>query len=315
MSKRERGEAEGLLATPTGELRRSEAFSSGPESAPSSIRPQSRTTSLTPATRRLSRLVPAGTVALTSQASTRYTAVDPAGVTPATVTWSAGVEGALPETALATPDLLRRELYMAAAIREPVRYPRQKNIQGRYFFRSSGQHVWHESQLESSVMRWLDMRSDIIAVTSQPFLIDFPDGTSHTPDLLALHADHRQVLYDVKPKKFIPDYLEQFGRTRALCEHIGFGYEVHHELPRQVDINLHWVSGFKHPGYHPGDEAERRLHDALGLPLTVRAAASALCPRDLPRGRAGLLHLAWVGAVTLDLSRTISDRTLIERNH
>jgi hypothetical protein len=233
---------------------------------------------------------------------------------PAEVTWLTGVDGASHRAELASPLLLDRDLFLSAPIRTPHRYPRQKNIQGLYYFSSTGHHVWHESQLESMVMRWLDMRSDVVAISAQPMLIRFADGTAHTPDLLTMHADHRQVVYDVKPRKFAPKFEQQFAKTRAFCDHVGFGYEVHHELPRQVEVNLSWLSGFKHPGYHPGQEAAQRLHDALDAPLRLRAAATALGQSSRAHGRSALFHLVWTGAVTFDLTLAISDRTLIERN-
>jgi hypothetical protein len=233
---------------------------------------------------------------------------------PAEVTWSTGVDGAAHRAELASPLLLDRDLFLSAPIRTPSRYPRQKNIQGLYYFASTGHHVWHESQLESVVMRWLDMRSDVVAISAQPMLIRFSDGTSHTPDLLALHADHRQVVYDVKPRKFAPKFEAQFAKTRAFCDRVGFGYEVHHELPRQVEVNLSWVSGFKHPGYYPGNEATQRLLGALEQPMRLRAAATVLGLPSRAHGRSALFHLVWAGVVGFDLSLPISDRTLIERN-
>lgn len=232
---------------------------------------------------------------------------------PATVTWMPNVERARPKTAAANSDLLNRELYDVALFRQPHRYPRQKNIQGLYFFTGARKHVWHESQLEAQVMRWLDMREDVIALSAQPMRIDFADGTSHTPDLLILHSDHRQVLRDVKPERYIPKFQEQFAKTRAFCEHVGFHYEVHHELPRQIDVNLSWIAGFKHHGYRPMPEDISRTVDALHRPLALRDAARLLDPDDLARGRSGLFHLIWSGLLGFDLTAPISDRTLIER--
>ncbi len=232
---------------------------------------------------------------------------------PATVTWMPDVERARQKTAPADPDLLNRELYDVALFRQPHRYPRQKNIQGLYFFTGARKHIWHESQLEAQVMRWLDLREDIVALSTQPMRIDFADGTSHTPDLLTLHSDHRQVLRDVKPQKYVPKFQEQFAKTRAFCEHVGFHYELHHELPRQVDVNLSWIAGFKHHGYRPPPEAISRTVDALHQPLPLHNAARLLAPEDLARGRSGLFHLIWSGLLGLDLTTPISDRTLIER--
>ncbi|UXN21151.1 TnsA-like heteromeric transposase endonuclease subunit [Curtobacterium flaccumfaciens] len=232
---------------------------------------------------------------------------------PAAVTWRPNVEGAHLATAAASVKLLNRELYDVALFRQPDRYPRQKNIQGLYFFTGTRTHIWHESQLEAQVLRWLDMREDIVALSTQPMRIDFADGTSHTPDILTLHSDHRQVLRDVKPKKYIPKFQEQFAKTRAFCEHVGFKYEVHHELPRQVDINLSWIAGFKHHGYRPQPADITRMLTALDGPISLRAVARLLAPADLAQGRAGLFNLIWSGQLSIDLAHPISDRSPIER--
>jgi hypothetical protein len=232
---------------------------------------------------------------------------------PASVTWTTDIERATPRSELATPLLLDRELYAAAPIRTAHRYPRQKNIQGLYYFASTGRHVWHESQLESMVMRWLDMQDDIVAISAQPMRIDFADGTSHTPDFLALHSDHRQVVYDVKPLRFLPKFEAQFAKTRAFCDHVGFEYEVHHELPKQVAVNLSWLAGFKHHGYRPPAEPIRALLRALDQPMPMREAVDVLDGRNRPRGRSGLFHLVWSRVLDLDMTLPISNRTLIER--
>lgn len=234
------------------------------------------------------------------------------GALPAVVSWLGGTIRTTAMTEPATPALLDAELYFARVIRTPHRYPRQKNIQGQYFFSQTREHVWHESQLEANVMKWLDMSKDIVAIAAQPMLINFADGTSHTPDMLALHADHQQVVYDVKPLKFIPKFEQQFANTRAFCDHVGFGYEVYHETPRQVEINLNWLSGFKHPGYAPTPARGAALREALSTPLSLRDAAAILDSTSAARGRSALFHLVWTGLATLDITLPISDTTTIE---
>jgi hypothetical protein len=121
------------------------------------------------------------------------------------------------------------------------------------------------------------------------------------------------VLYDVKPLRLINKYAEQFEKTRRLCEAVGWGYEVHPELPRQVDINLSWLAAFRHPGYHPGQAAAERLFGALQNPMPLGVAAATLGMTDLAHGRSAMFHLIWAGLLTLDLAHHLTDNTLIER--
>ncbi|MFJ3490612.1 TnsA-like heteromeric transposase endonuclease subunit [Leifsonia aquatica] len=245
-----------------------------------------------------------------------FTSVTPeavASATPALVTWQPPTSGAGTVTELATPALLDRGLYLTDTIRQGKRYPRQKNIQGFYYWSTVGHHVWHESELEANVMRRYDLRGDVVAAASQPFTINFADDREHTPDMLLLLEDHRQVVVDVKAATFLPKALEQFEKTKAVCNAAGWEYDIHWDATPQVKVNLDRLSLFKHPGYHPGAEREQRLLSWLGEPRTLREAAVATNPRTVPEGRSVILHLLWTGALTLDLTKPISDRTLIGR--
>jgi hypothetical protein len=216
-------------------------------------------------------------------------------------------------TLFASPAILSEELYSAHPIRAGNRYPGQKNFHGYYFFSQTGRHVWHESLLEATTMRWLDLNEDIVGITSQPCRIDFSDGTFHIPDLLAVHADHRQVLYDVKPTKFLPDARAQFAKTRALCEEIGWGYAVHSELPEQVRISLEWVSHFRHPLFHPGVVAAGQLLEQMTPETNVRVAAQLLGLPTLAEGRSAVYHLVAIRVLSVPLDVPLSDRTIVKR--
>lgn len=233
---------------------------------------------------------------------------------PATVQWRAPDGTA--KSQKADSSLLDANLQFARPIRTGNRYPRQRNYHGKYFFSQTLTHVWHESLLEASVLTWLDMRSSIEAITSQPMTIEFADGRVHTPDFFALHSDRRQVVYDVKPKKFLTDeVLNQFAKTRELCHSVGWGYEVHTGFTDQMLVNLNWFAAFKHPGYHPGTVATSKLLAAMSTPMTVRNAARAIDLGTLAAGRAAVYHLSWIQALTVDLTQPISDNTVLERNN
>src|SRR5690606_26338329 len=114
-------------------------------------------------------------------------------------------------------------------------------------------------------------------------------------DFIALHGNDRQVMYDVKARKYVNDKaLEQFAKTEALCAQAGFGYEVLTGLPELHLANLRWLSCFSHPLFHPDFAVAARLLEALSVPLSVRDAATILGDGDLARGRSALYHLAWL---------------------
>lgn len=219
-----------------------------------------------------------------------------------------------PQSAVASPALLGRELYLAAPIRFGNRYPRQRNYHGHYLFSQTGRHVWFESLLESSRLASIDASRSVVAIASQPMRLDFDDGTHHYPDFLAMHSSSRQVVYDVKPQERLTEKaLTQFARTRALCSRVGWGYEVLSELSETEEANLTWLRQFKHYGFHPPARTLERLRDALITPLSVFDAAGELELGSLAAGRSAVFHLLWVRAITTDLSARLTDASLVER--
>lgn len=211
--------------------------------------------------------------------------------------------------------LLGRHLYLAEAFRKPKSYPRQRNYYGLYYFAQTKSHVWHESLNEANMMAYLDHTESISAINSQPMRITFTDGSWHVPDLLALHTNHRQVVYDIKPvSKIDSKAMAQFAKTLAVCEKVGWGYRVLPTLSAQQQDNLTHLSYFKHPLFHPGANAASALSAELNKPMTFDQAAGILRPDSIPHGRSALFHLLWLRDVRTDMNLRIDGTTLIERN-
>lgn len=214
----------------------------------------------------------------------------------------------------ASTELLNKELYLTLPARQGNRYPRQRNYHGLYFFSQTQRHIWFESNIEASRLASLDMTQRIVAIASQPMRITFAGGSIHFPDFIALHSNHRQVLYDVKPKdRLTPEVLTQFAQTKAVCDLVGWGYEVLTELDPVERVNLEWLSQFKHHGFYPDQAALDRLLDALTAPMSVNAAAVALGMESLARARSALFHLLWVGTLTIDTSVRLTQNSLVEK--
>jgi hypothetical protein len=219
-----------------------------------------------------------------------------------------------PRGAVAAPTLLDEELYLARPIRKGNRYPRQKNYHGYYYFSQVGRHVWHESLLEASILSWLDLHEDIIAIASQPMKMTFPDATFHYPDFIAMHSDNRQVVYDIKPTSRMTDKVfTQFANTHEACKQVGWGYEVRSELPKQVEINLAWVGGFRHPGYHPGQNATAQLLSSLTDTSTIADAIEGIGITSAPHARSAIYHLVSARVLALDLTQPLSDSTPVKK--
>ncbi|MGO4104680.1 TnsA-like heteromeric transposase endonuclease subunit [Leifsonia sp. YAF41] len=211
--------------------------------------------------------------------------------------------------------LLSRHLYLAEPFRKPTSYPRQRNYYGLYFFSQTGSHVWHESLNEANMMMYLDHVESISAIASQPMEMVFADGGRHIPDLIALHSDYRQVVYDIKPaSKISSKALEQFAKTQAVCAAVGWDYQVLAGLPDQVQSNLTWLSYFKHPLFSPVEDATSELLVTLTPSTRFDDAALTLSPGSLADGRSALFHLLWLRVVHVDMTTPIDGNTLIERS-
>ena len=211
--------------------------------------------------------------------------------------------------------LLSRHLYLAEPFRKPTSYPRQRNYYGLYYFSQTQSHVWHESLNEANMMMYLDHVESITAIAAQPMEMVFADGGRHVPDLMALHSNNRQVVYDIKPaSKIGSKELEQFAKTQAVCAAVGWGYQVLAGLPEQVQANLTWLSNFTHPLFCPEEDATNRLLADLTGPTRFDDAAQILSPDSLASGRSALFHLLWLRVVHTDLTQRIDGTTLIERS-
>ncbi|SEB73534.1 hypothetical protein SAMN04489806_1641 [Paramicrobacterium humi] len=228
-----------------------------------------------------------------------------------TVSWLDAASTAHEE--LASANLLERELYLAQRIREGNRYPQQRNYHGFYFFSQTRRLVWHESLLEASMLRWLDHTADIVAVATQPMKLVFSNGASHFPDAIAMRATGEQLLIDVKASRYVKDAaVEQFARTSAVCERVGWEYLLFTGLPAATERNLKFLGLFKHPAFRPGAAATHVLISALRVSrMPFGEAARLLAPDALPQGRSHLLHLLWTREVSCDITQRLTDTTLI----
>jgi hypothetical protein len=232
----------------------------------------------------------------------------------AMVQWKTGAKGTLHE-APATRALLDQKLYNSTPFRKPTSYQNQRNYYGLFYFSQTRTHLWHESLNEANMMMYLDHVESITAIASQPFKVVFADGGWHVPDLFALHANGRQMVYDIKPAQNIDSKeMVQFAKTQALCNQVGWGYRVLPGLSPQLLKNLKFLALFRHPSFAPPEANVSAMLAALDQPHTFDEAAHALSYDSTERSRSGLMHLLWMRIVRLDMNSPISTTSLIERN-
>ena len=230
----------------------------------------------------------------------------------ATVTW-VDARGARRSEACG-PDLLRHALVDTIPIRKSKSHTNSTSYRGHAWFSQTGQQLWTESRFEWFALMWLDMFHDIDSVAVQPMRIDFGDGTHHFPDVIALHGDARQVLYDIKPADRInPKAREQFRKTREVCARVGWGYEVFSGLSPLVTKNVKFLWNFRGPDHTPSVAVARRIIELLDTPRTISSVVmeSGL---PLPVVNSSIFHMVWKRQLHADLTTRLGYATLIERN-
>lgn len=212
---------------------------------------------------------------------------------------------------------LNDELYLARPFRVSHQYPKRRPYSGQNWFSNTGTHVWHESLFERLAMLWLDFHEDIVAIASQPMQMDFANGLHHVPDLIALHSDHRQVVYDIKPAELISATAqEQFDETARVCAGVGWQYEVISSFDAVTRANLAWLSNFRQNHYEPPEQVRTQLLRTLTTAMSLQEAADSIQEGPPNAHKAWIYHLAWLGEIQLDLaSSPFCNATLIRKAH
>jgi hypothetical protein len=218
--------------------------------------------------------------------------------------------------AIASKKVLDHELYAVPPTRTGNRYPGQRNYHGIGWFSNTGQQLWLESLTERTALLWLDFSYDIVSISSQPMKMFFPDGTVHFPDFLALHSDGRQVVYNVKPARFITEKVtKQFANAAELCARVGWSHEVITTFEPELIANIECLAHYRNPMFRPSTETHDQLSRILTRSLPVIEAATAMTTAPANTAISTLYHLAWVGEIQLDLSRPLSNSTVIRKAH
>ena len=210
--------------------------------------------------------------------------------------------------------LLDAEIYNASPARVGNRYPGQRNYHGLNWFSNTGSQLWHESLTERSALLWLDFVNDIVAIAAQPMKMTFADGSIHYPDFIALHSDMRQVVYNVKPAKFITAAVQtQFDNASRICEMAGWTHEVVPTFDPVYIRNIEWLANYRQPHSTPDDTVRHQLLDSLVAPLPVGELAQRLTLAPRNTARTAVYNLAWYGDIQLDLTTPLSDQSLVRK--
>jgi hypothetical protein len=198
-------------------------------------------------------------------------------------------------------------------VRDFPAYPDQKNTPGLYWSATDRRLLAYESYLEATWMTLLDFDPAATAIAAQPFEIRAQGsgaGWKHTPDLFVRRRDGRGRVVDVKNPDELdkPAVVLQAERTRALCEEIGFGYDLVGAPDPVLWRNVRWLAGYRRPMTLPDGLIDRILTLAAA-PVGFGDLTEAF---DVPElARTAALRACWFGRLTFDLSVPLRDITLI----
>ena len=193
---------------------------------------------------------------------------------------------------------------------------RQKHYSGTYWSATEHGHVIYESRLELARLLHADFDTSVNRIVAQPFLLNAKDGGQarrHIPDFLLI-TDTGAVVVDVKPQHRLadPKVSSTFAWTKTVVEARGWRYEVATEPPVIELGNVRFLAGYRRS--HLFDEAlviQVRASDVGGATF-AEAVMTAQGPRPLIR--AALLHLLWRQEFVVDMTKTLTTRTVLRRS-
>jgi hypothetical protein len=202
-----------------------------------------------------------------------------------------------------------------AAVREFPSYRGQRHFPGWYYAATLDAHVGFESWLERDHAILLDFDPQVTGFASQPFWLTWRDARegrerSHAPDFFARLADGTGLVVDCRPVGRRDERsLESFTAMRHACDVAGWVYRLVGELDPVRAANLRWLAGYRHRRYGEPTGAAEAVAAAFTVPgpLAAQAALAGDLIEVLPRA----FHLLWRGRLAADLSRPLSDRTLV----
>ncbi|WP_193599395.1 TnsA-like heteromeric transposase endonuclease subunit [Microbacterium sp. YJN-G] len=195
-------------------------------------------------------------------------------------------------------------------VRQPESWKHKKNYEGFYWAATTGRHVWFESLYERAALMRFDRDRRVLAIASQPMTVHWGVGARwHVPDFFVRYRDGRGVVVDVKPAKRIDERdVETFRWTAALCEGLGWGYQVVSDISTMEDRNLRFLSGYRYDRW-VSTGADVCLGAHVGEERTLQDWASELndaCPEPL----GAVYSAAWWRRLQVDPDDRLSLRSM-----
>ena len=221
------------------------------------------------------------------------------------------------ETVLDDQGLALTRFEDAEPIRRFYAWPHRRVYDGLYWSSTTRTHIEFESLLEREYLMSADFDTAAVDIAAQPMAILWPyrkrGPRHHVPDYFIRLSDGTGRVIDVRR----PDKTEgnqQFEMTHALCDQIGWQYEVFTGLSAQREANLRFMAGFRADRYRPDDGLIPVIQDCYS-PATafkagiLRAVRVTRLAKEQVHG-----HVLWMifhSLLLMDMDEAISMETQV----
>jgi len=203
------------------------------------------------------------------------------------------------------------EVWTFPPTREPHLHRGRMTVCGWVAFGRPAVMKAYESAAERDVLLELDFDHDVVAVSSQPFVIRLADESEHRPDFAALLTGGRVAIIEVKDGPKAQVAHDNDRATVALAEALGsLGWTYLTQVPSGIvrRRNLRWLRGAR-----PQDnELEQLAGPMLAAAESVTTIADLVALAHPAITRPVLGRLLWDRQLSCDLDRALCDQTAVQ---
>ncbi len=209
------------------------------------------------------------------------------------------------------------QLYECSPVRTFRWHKGQQHFPGWYWSATELGHVMYESRLELLRLMIADFDSDVVAIRSQPFRMEYTDTANkrrrHVPDFALILADQRMRIVNVKPAERLsdPKVRESLDSAHATLQSHGFETEIWTGCDPQLATALRFIAGYRNAALF-SDEDTSSAHECLHGAMTIAEAEARLRARNIQHPRPLVLHLIWTRKLLIDLSGPITSASHLE---
>ncbi|GAA3882537.1 hypothetical protein GCM10022381_26010 [Leifsonia kafniensis] len=106
--------------------------------------------------------------------------------------------------------------------------------------------------------------------------------------------------------------MQSFLAAKAVCDAVGWDYNVFSWVDRTYRLNIEWLAGYRHPRNAPPPECETKLLNLYAQPRRICEAAAALPNWNPPLITAWSYHMTWKRTLMTDLRTKLTEQHVFQ---